>query len=104
SVCGCGDPLVDASEAVPNMSTLRLALNFEVLSADAASDDAPGSREFLTQVTFRPVIVWSPIEELNLVAQIPITRKDWKLEGDENAAAKNTGLGDIDLGARYFFW
>ncbi len=104
SVCGCGDPLVDVTDSMPVMTPLRLALDFEVLSATAASDDDPGSSESLSQPALRPVIVWSPTETQNFVAQIPLVRKDWSLTGDEMAQATNTGLGDIDLGARWFFW
>ena len=103
SVCGCGDPLVDASDSIPNMAPLRLALDFEVLTASAASDDDPLAEESLTQVTLRPVIVYSPIESLNLVAQIPLVRKDWSLSGDASESATHTGLGDVDLGVRWFF-
>jgi len=104
SVCGCGDPLVDASESVSNMTPLRIALDFEELSATAASDDDPAAQESVTQVTLRPVLVYSPIESLNLVAQIPFVRKDWSLSGGDTASATHTGLGDIDLGARWFFF
>jgi hypothetical protein len=104
SVCGCGDPLVDASDSVPFAAPLRLALDFEVLSQSAASDDVPLATESLTQVTLRPVVVYSPVEELNLVAQIPLVRKDWSLSGGGMAERERpTGLGDIDLGARWFF-
>jgi hypothetical protein len=105
SVCGCGDPMVDVSDSVPYATPLRLALDFEALTASAASDDDPAATESVTQVTLRPVIVWSPIDSLNLIAQIPIVRKDWSLEGGgEKASATNTGIGDLDLGVRWFFW
>lgn len=104
SVCGCGDPLVDVTDSMPVMTPLRLALDFEALTASAASDDDPASTESVSQQTLRPVIVWSPTETLNFVAQIPLVRKDWTLSGDEMEHVTNTGLGDIDLGARWFFW
>jgi hypothetical protein len=95
-VCGCGDPLVDASDSVPYAAPLRLALDFEVLSASAGADvDA----ESLTQLTLRPVVVYSPSEALNLVLQMPLVRKDWAQGAD---AVTTTGLGDVDLGARWF--
>jgi hypothetical protein len=65
SVCGCGDPLVDASDSVPFAAPLRLALDFEVLTQSAASDEMPLATESLTQITVRPVVVYSPVEELN---------------------------------------
>jgi hypothetical protein len=103
SVCGCGDPLVEASDSIANQTPLRLSLDFEVLTASAASDENPLAQESLTQITLRPVVVYSPVESLNLVAQIPLVRKDWSLSGDEAQTADNTGIGDIDLSVRWFF-
>jgi hypothetical protein len=105
SVCGCGDPLVDASDSVPFAAPLRLALDFEVLTASAGSEEDVLATEDLTQVTLRPVVVWSPIEELNLVVQVPLVRKDWSLSGgDAHDTAVQTGLGDVDVGARWFLF
>jgi hypothetical protein len=105
SVCGCGDPLVDVSDSVPYAAPLRIALDFEVLTASAASDEDPAARESVTQVTLRPVIVYSPTEELNLVLQVPLVHKDWSLSrGAEEGSATHMGLGDIDVGARWFFF
>src|SRR5262249_13407134 len=97
-------PMVDVGDSVPYATPLRLALDFEVLSASAASEEDPAATESVTQVTVRPVVVWSPIESLNLIAQLPIVRKDWSLSGSETAQAVNTGIGDLDLGLRWFFW
>jgi hypothetical protein len=103
SVCGCGDPLVDASDSVPYAAPLRLALDFEVLSASAASDDDPAATEALTQVTLRPVVVYSPTEAVNLVLQLPLVHKAWSLDSPTaHSAADTTGLGDIDVGVRWF--
>ncbi|HKA89635.1 MAG TPA: hypothetical protein VKE22_18350 [Haliangiales bacterium] len=63
------------------------------------------ARESVTQMTLRPVIVYSPIEELNLVLQVPVVLKDWQLASPVAAtSATRAGLGDIDVGARWFFW
>jgi len=107
SVCGCGDPLVLAADSLPVASTLRFSLDFEYLTATARSDDAPERTESLTQMTLRPVVVYSPISRINLVLQIPLARKDWTLSGTSTEATESaipTGLGDIDLGARFFLW
>jgi hypothetical protein len=105
SVCGCGDPLVDARDSTPRMTRFRLAMDYEWLTASAASDDNPAATEGVTQNTVRPVIVYSPLESVNLVGQIPLIDKAFTLRGGgENLAATHTGLGDIDLGARWFFW
>jgi hypothetical protein len=105
SVCGCGDPLVDVSDSVPFAAPLRIALDFEVLTASAASDEEPSATERVTQVTLRPVIVYSPTEELNLVLQVPLVHKDWSRSGGEaDGSMTHMGLGDIDVGARWFFF
>src|SRR5262249_26445377 len=97
SVCGCGDPLVDASDSVPFAAPLRLALDFEYLTATAASDEIAGAEESLTQITVRPVIVYSPVEELNLVLSIPLVRKDWSLDGGgAGESATPVGVGDVE--------
>jgi len=103
SVCGCGDPLVQAGDSAPQPGALRLSLDAEYLDASAASDDDPSATESLTQLTLRPTVVYSPVAALNLVLQIPFERKAWSLRGpDGTEAASPTGLGDLDLGARWF--
>src|SRR5215831_14333882 len=107
SVCGCGDPLVLAGDSMPVANTLRFALEYEYLTATARSDDEPDRTESLTQMTFRPVVVYSPVDRLNFVLQVPLVRKDWTLSASEAAPSENvipTGLGDIDLGVRVFLW
>lgn len=107
SVCGCGDPLVLAGDSMPVAGTWRFALDFEVLSATALSDDQPDRTESLTQLTLRPVVVFSPVDRLNLVLQVPLVRKDWSLSATPTEPAETAnplGLGDIDVGARLFLW
>jgi len=105
SVCGCGDPLVVAGDAMPVTGNLRIALEGEYLTATAASDEDPTATEDLVQQTLRPVVVVSLLNQLNLVAQVPVTRKLWSLTGGATPEeAQPLGLGDIDLGARWFFW
>lgn len=105
SVCETGDPLVHAGDSVARSARLRLALDFQYLTASAASDDMPGATESVDQLTLQPVIVYSPLPQLNLVLQAPLMRKHWTLTGagaDEEQAP--IGLGDLDLGARWFVW
>jgi hypothetical protein len=103
SVCGCGDPLVAAADSAPSAGALRLAFDWEYLTASAQSDEDPTATEQLTQMTFRPEVVYSPIARLNLLLQVPLVRKDWTLESpSEPEAAQPFGLGDVDVGARYF--
>jgi len=107
SVCGCGDPLVLAGDSMPVANTLRFALEYEYLSATARSDDAPDRTETLTQMTLRPVLVYSPFSRINVVLQVPLVRKDWALSGtptEESETAVPMGLGDLDLGVRIFLW
>jgi len=105
SVCGCGDPLVAAQSASPSSGTLRFAFEWEYLTASAQSDENPSATERLTQMTFRPEVVYSPVSSLNLVLQVPLVRKDWSLQsGEETESAKPFGLGDVDVGARYFVY
>lgn len=105
SVCGCGDPLVSAGDARPLPGNLRLALEFETLTATARSDDEPDATESLSQQILRPVLVYSPTPSLNLVLQAPITRKAFTLTSPDGVeSTRPIGLGDADLGARWFFW
>ena len=107
SVCGCGDPLVLAGDSMPVAGTFRFALDYEYLTATARSDDQPDRIESLTQMTLRPVVVYSPLDRLNFVLQVPVVRKDWSLSASETEPSESaipTGLGDIDLGVRVFLW
>src|SRR5262249_13516710 len=99
SVCGCGDPLVSAGDARPFPGRVRVAVEAEYLTTDAASDDDPDVTETLTQTTLRPVLVYSPTSRLNLVLQTPLVRKEWA-EGE--SSVDHVGVGDVDLGARWF--
>jgi len=105
SVCGCGDPLVDAGDSVAETAWLRLALDVQYLTASAASDDTPGATESIDEMMIRPVVVYSPLPQLNLVVQAPLLRKHWTLTGggvDEEQTP--AGIGDLDVGARWFVW
>ena len=105
SVCGCGDPLLAAGSAMPMAGQIRLSLDGEYLYATAAGAD-PGTTENLAQTTLRPVVVYSPNTSLSLVLQVPLVRKNWWTDdpAEPLTATDNYGLGDIDLGGRWFFW
>ena len=85
---------------------LRLALDTELLTARARSDDDPAFVERVTQYTVRPVLAYSPVDVLTLVLQIPVVRKDWSATaaGEAPMSARPTGLGDIDLAARGYVY
>ena len=95
-----------AGSAMPMAGQWRLSLEAEYLYATARSDDNASATESLDQETLRPVLVYSPSNSLALVLQAPFTRKDW-WTNDPGAiiqSTANSGLGDADLGARWFFW
>jgi hypothetical protein len=106
SVCGCGDPLMAAGDANPIAGTFRFAFDYAYLNASAQSDENPLQTESLTQMTFLPLLVYSPTDNLNLVLQIPLLWKSWDLTGGgvPVEAASPFGLGDIEFGLRYFVW
>jgi len=106
SVCGCGDPLASAGEARLITGQLRLALDTELLTARARSDDDPAFVEYLTQYTIRPVFAFSPTEILTLLVQIPVVRKEWSeaTPGYPPTTATPTGLGDVDVATRVFVY
>ncbi len=106
SVCGCGDPLFAAGDSNPMGGTFRFALDYTLLSATARSDDNPAQTESLLQQTFLPVVVYSPTNSLNLVLQVPLAWKQWTLAGGglPTESASPFGLGDIEVGLRYFVW
>jgi len=107
SVCGCGDPLVLAGDSMPVANTVRFALEYEYLTATARSDEEPDRTESLTQMTLRPVVVYSPFSRVNVVLQVPLVRKDWALSPTTIEASETAvpmGLGDLDLGIRFFLW
>ena len=106
SVCGCGDPLLAAGVIAPMPGQLRLSVDAEYLYATAQSDGDPNATEFLAQDTLRLSAAYAPSSALSLVLQLPFVRKAWWTNeaGAELAATTNEGLGDMDLGGRWFFW
>lgn len=103
SICGCGDPLVQAGDSAPQRGLFRLSLDAEYVSGTAASDDDPRAHESLDQYTLRPWVVFSPVNALNVVLQLPLVHKQWSLQGPDGAErASPTGIGDLDLGGRWF--
>jgi hypothetical protein len=100
SVCSCGDPLVSASEGHGKGGDLRVQLDPEYLRVRSGED-------VLDQYTLRLTGVYSPADPVNLVVQVPFTRK--KMFMDHGAAGTMpmsdvNGLGDVEVGARWFFW
>ena len=107
SVCGSGDPLVSAASAQPDKGTVRLSLGTTWLTARARSDDDPSNVESLSQINVDATVVYSPTAALNLVADLPLERKLWRLRDANGALTSRSdsfGLGDMRLSALYFPW
>src|SRR5918911_221924 len=73
SVCGCGDPLLDASDPAATLSRLRLQLETEYLDVTAGSEDGAGL-DRLKQYTVRLQGVYTPLQNLSVMATLPFTR------------------------------
>lgn len=99
SVCGCGDPLLSAGDPAALSGILRLGLETEYLHVTAANEEAPALTDALDQYTLRLSGVYSPTPELSLILLLPLMRKDLRTAGV--TASDLTGLGDVELGARY---
>lgn len=104
SVCACGDPLAAVAETPGNRGSLRLGLEAELLTVSSGSEAMAGMTDELTQWTLRPSVVWSPAARLNLVATVPFTRKRMVETGMgmDSTMSDLSGLGDVELGARWF--
>jgi hypothetical protein len=102
-VCDSGDPLVQAGESTPRAGQLRLRLEGDALGSDMRMDE--DMTMSLAQETLRPDAIYSPRDALNVVVQLPVVRKDvtmHMMDGDERHVS--SGLGDLDVGARWFPW
>ena len=113
SVCGCGDPLQSSASAHPLAGAVRLDLETVYLTASAQSDDDPTQTEAVRQVNLNSTLNYSPTSDLTLTLMFPLVEKYWTLSaGDAPAVPGGTladtgtpfGIGDMMVGARYFFW
>jgi hypothetical protein len=106
SICGCGDPLLAASDPAAITGRLRLQLDTEYLRVDAGTDGQPGYTDQLTQWSYRINVVYRPISRLSLIATLPLLDKTIHTVGAGTDVTDShlTGLGDAELGARYALW
>jgi hypothetical protein len=106
SICGCGDPLLAASDPAAITGNLRLQLDSEYVEMTAAGEDEPGSTDRLTQWSYRVNAVWRPLEPLALFATVPLVKRTLATRGDGARLGQSsvTGLGDVELGGRWAFW
>lgn len=104
SVCAAGDPLVHAGDAASDAREVRLAVEAEWLRARAAMAGMPGMIEELTQSSLRLGAVVSALPRLNVVALLPVVRKETSASGAgaDHGHEVRTGIGDAELGARWF--
>jgi hypothetical protein len=107
SVCSRGDPVAPAAEGHGSGGDLRLALEAEILSQRSGSPGIATMHDDLDQYSLKLTTVYSPIPPLNLVVSVPFTKKKMTMEhgpGVTFIASDLTGVGDVDVGARWFFW
>lgn len=104
SVCNAGDPLVQAGDAATEEREVRLALETEWLTAEAEMPEMPGMVEELTQLSARVGAVFSPAPRFNLVALLPVVRKEVATHGGGATHEEEvfSGIGDAEVGARWF--
>ena len=104
SVCSRGDPLASLAEGHGAEGRLRLSLETEYLTQQGAMEGSPTQRHDLQQVLLRAGASWTPLSSLDLVASVPFGRKKLEMQGATVPMSDLTGLGDLDVGARWFFW
>jgi hypothetical protein len=105
SVCACGDPLLVASDPAAITGQLRLQLDTEYLRVDAGNEADPALTDQLTQWSYRANAVWRPLDTLALSATLPVVSKSIHTAGGAPlAGSAATGLGDVELAARWALW
>lgn len=116
SVCGCGDPLASSGSAHPLAGSFRLDFESILLNAAALGDD-PGTTqwEYLRQTNLNATLNYAPTDDISVVVMFPLVQKYWYLAdgpqgqgslgqgGDISDTGTPFGVGDINLGFRYFF-
>jgi len=106
SVCGCGDPLLAASDPAATNSQLRFQVDTEYLRIDAGTDGQPGYTDKLTQWSYRLNATWRPLDPLSFTATVPLVQKSiHTVGGGTDVTDSNlTGIGDVELAGRYALW
>ena len=106
SVCGCGDPMLATSDPAAITGKLRFQADVELLQVNAGTDGMPGYTDELTQWSYRLNGVYRPIDDLAVSATLPMATKTINTVGGGTSTqtSRLTGLGDVELGARYAVW
>lgn len=106
SVCGCGDPLLTSSDPAAITGQLRLQLDVEYLQVSSGNEVDPALTDRLSQWSYRLNTVYRPVEALSFSATLPVVSKELRTVGGGPPAAPSnaTGLGDVEVGARWAAW
>jgi len=106
SVCGCGDPLVGVGQVAGPAGQLGLELDGQYLHQKAGGEE-PGTLDILNQWSLLLTASYTPIADVNLVVTLPWVWKDMQMEmqdGTRMSSSNLNGFGDMQVGARWFFW
>ena len=108
SVCSRGDPIAPAAEGHGQGGDLRLAVEGEMLSQRAATPGSLGlMHDAMDQTSLKITAAYSPVAPVNLVVSVPFVHKTMVIDhggGVTFPVSDLSGLGDVELGARWFFW
>jgi hypothetical protein len=99
SVCGCGDPLLSANDPASVSGTLRLQISGQYLSVSSANDVDHTQTDRLDQYGMALEAVYRPLASLSFIGTVPVWHKALSTSG--TSASNLTGIGDVELGARY---
>lgn len=103
SVCGCGDPLATSENSQPLAGSFRLSLESVYLTASAQADDL-ASTESVRQVNLNTSLTYNPSNDWALTFLLPVVEKHWSLTPPDGPDEGTPfGIGDLMVGARYFF-
>jgi hypothetical protein len=106
SVCGCGDPLVGVGQVAGPAGQLGLELDGQYLHQKAGGE-VPGTLDLLDQWSLLLTASYTPVASLNLVVTLPWTWKGMQMEMEDGTRVTSSnlnGFGDMQVGARWFFW
>ena len=106
SVCGCGDPLIVASDPAAIEGMLRVQFDTEHLGMTAGSDERTGYLDRLSQWSYRFNVAYRPIRRLSVIATLPVLDKTIRSVGvgTDELASHEVGVGDVELAVRYAVW
>ncbi len=106
SLCGCGDPLLAASDPAAITRQFRLQVDADLQRMSAGTEGQPGFTDELTQWSYRLNAVWRPLDPLALSVTVPFLHKTMRTVGggSDVLASDLTGLGDVELAARWAPW